>query len=228
MIQYSRDSVIRAKEASGREEEIIRIGVSPMTPPQVFMTLWPKIQVYCPGIKLKMVPFENTPENAREIFGNLEQNIDVVAGIFDDTMLQLRRCSGFKISEERFCCAVALQHRLAVKEKLTFRDLYGENLLLMRRGWSGRVDSLRDELYRKHPQIHVTDFEFYNVEVFNRCENSNDVLLAIKNWESVHPLMKIIPVEWDCSIPFGLLYAPEPSKKVRRLLSAIEKVVGEI
>lgn len=27
------------------------------------------------------VPFENTPENAREILANLGQNIDVVAGI---------------------------------------------------------------------------------------------------------------------------------------------------
>ena len=37
----------------------------------------------------------------------------------------------------------------------------------------------------------------YNVEAFNRCENNNEVLLAFKSWESVHPLIRIIPVEWD-------------------------------
>lgn len=227
MIQYGRDSILRARDAQNNQEGVIRIGVSPMTPSQVFMTLWPRIRKYCPELKFKLVPFENTPENAREILGNLEQNIDVIAGIFDDTMLNLRKCRGLQISKEPFCCAVALGHRLAEKEKLAVEDLYGENMLLIRRGWSEYVDILREDLTENHPQIHVADFEFYNMEVFNRCENSNDVLLAIKNWESVHPLMKIIPVEWNYSIPFGLLYSTEPSKKVKKLLSATQKAIEE-
>lgn len=227
LIQYCKDSVSRARNSQNNQEGVIRIGVSPMTPPQVFMTLWPRIQKYCPDLKFKLVPFENTPENAREILGNLEQNIDVIAGIFDDTMLSLRKCSGMQISKEPFCCAVALHHRLAGKETLTMEDLYGENMLLIQRGWSKYVDILRDDLRERHPQIQVIDFEFYNLEVFNRCENSNDVLLAIKNWESVHPLMKIIPVEWNYSIPYGLLYSMEPSEKVKKLLSAAEKAIAE-
>ncbi len=227
LIQYCKDSVSRVRNAQNNQEGVIRVGVSPMTPPQVFMTLWPRIQKYCPDLKFKLVPFENTPENAREILGNLEQNIDVIAGIFDDTMLSLRKCSGMQISKEPFCCAVALHHRLAGKETLTMEDLYGENMLLIQRGWSKYVDILRDDLRERHPQIHVIDFEFYNLEVFNRCENSNDVLLAIKNWESVHPLMKIIPVEWNYSIPYGLLYSMEPSEKVKKLLSAAEKAIAE-
>ena len=71
-------------------------------------------------------------------------------------------------------------------------DLYGENLLIMHRGWSQYVDQLRDELLEHNPQIHMVDFDFYSVEVFNRRENSNDILLAVSSWESVHPLMKII------------------------------------
>ena len=113
LIQYCKDSVSRTRNAQNNQEGVIRIGVSPMTPSQVFMTLWPRIQKYCPDLKFKLVPFENTPENAREILGNLEQNIDVIAGIFDDTMLSLRKCSGMQISKEPFCCAVALHHRLA-------------------------------------------------------------------------------------------------------------------
>ncbi len=225
LIQYCKDSVSRARNAQNNQEGVIRIGVSPMTPPQVFMTLWPRIQKYCPDLKFKLVPFENTPENAREILGNLEQNIDVIAGIFDDTMLSLRKCSGMQISKEPFCCAVALHHRLAGKETLAMEDLYGENMLLIQRGWSKYVDILRDDLRERHPQIQVIDF--YSREAFNRCENSNDVLLAIKNWESVHPLMKIIPVEWNYSIPYGLLYSMEPSEKVKKLLSAAEKAIAE-
>ena len=38
------------------------------------------------------IPFENTPENAREILANLGRNIDVIGGIFDETMLEVRGC----------------------------------------------------------------------------------------------------------------------------------------
>lgn len=37
LIQYSKESVIRAQEAMNHNEEIIRVGISPMTPPEV---LW--------------------------------------------------------------------------------------------------------------------------------------------------------------------------------------------
>jgi DNA-binding transcriptional LysR family regulator len=220
IIQYCRDSVTRAKNAMQDNGSVIRIGSSPMTPAQLLMQLWPRIQVYCPDLKFQIVPFENTPENAREILANLGKNIDVVAGIFDETMLDLRRCAGLALSREPFCCAVSVHHRLAAKDKLKIEDLYGENLMLMRRDWSNYVDRLRDDIWQNHSQIHIVDFDFYSMEAFNRCENSNDVLLAIPGWATVHPLLKVIPVEWEHSIPFGLLHSPKPSETVRRFLEA--------
>ena len=85
------------------------------------------------------------------------------------------------------------------------------------------MDVLRDDIWQNHNQIQIVDFDFYSVDVFNRCENSNDVLLAVKSWESIHPLMKIIPVNWNYGIPFGLLYSQEPSRKVKKVLDAIER-----
>lgn len=225
VIQYCKESVIRAKSAM-QEEEMIRIGVSPITPVHILVDLWPRIQKICPNIKFQLIPFDNTPENAREILGNLGQNIDVVAGIFDDTMLKLRRCNGLEISRVPFGCAVSIHHRLAQKESLTMQDLYGENLMLMHRGWSNYVDQLRDELWEKHTEINIVDFDFYNVAVFNQCENSNDILLAVQNWESIHPLLKVIPVEWNYSIPFGILYSPNPAPMVKKLLHAIRKALS--
>lgn len=67
------------------DKKVIRIGSSPMTPAQLLMRLWTKIQVHCPEMKFQIVPFENTPENAREILGNLGKNIGVIGGIFDET-----------------------------------------------------------------------------------------------------------------------------------------------
>ena len=92
--------------------------------------------------------------------------------------------------------------------------------MLMRRGWSIQVDKLRDEIWKNHPQIILEDFDFYNTEIFNHCENSNHVLMAIPGWANVHPLLKVIPVEWEHYIPYGLLHSPQPSKTVVRFLAA--------
>ena len=228
VIQYCRDSVTRAKNAMQEDLNVIRIGSSPMTPAQLLMGLWSKIQALYPDIKFQIVPFENTPENAREILANLGKNIDVVGGIFDDTMLHLRGCAGLELTRGPFGCAVSVHHRLAAKDKLKITDLYGENLMLMHRGWSHYVDRLRDELWSNHPQINIVDFDFYSMDVFNRCENSNDVLLAIPGWANVHPLLKVIPVEWDHNIPYGILHSPEPSPTVQRFLDAAESVRHEL
>ena len=227
IIQYCKDSVTRAKNAMQETANVIRIGTSPMTPAQVLVDLWPKLQAYCPNIKFQLIPFDNTPENAREILGNLGQNIDVVAGIFGETMLNLRQCKGLEISREPICCAVSVHHRLAQKNSLTVQDLYGENLMLMRRDWSHYVDLLRDDLWKNHPQIHIVDFDFYDVAAFNQCENNNCVLMAVENWRYVHPLLKILPVDWGYTIPFGLLHSPNPSLAVAEFLRAVEKAVKQ-
>lgn len=227
VIQYCKDSVIRAKNAMQEGDNVIRIGTSPMTPAGVLVELWPKIHELCPEIKFQLIPFENTPENAREILKNLGQNIDVVAGIFDDTMLNVRNCAGFEIFRQPICCAVSIHHRLAGKNRLTVQDLYGERLMLMHRNWSLYVDMLRDDIWQNHSQIQIVDFDFYSVDIFNRCENSNDVLMAVQAWDSVHPLLKVIPVEWNHFIPYGLLHSPTPSEIVERFLSAIQMVLHQ-
>ena len=97
-----------------------------MTPAAPLVKIWSRIQKDYPDIRLQMIPYMNTQENAREILKNLGTNIDVVGGIFDETMLKLRQCQGMELSRQRICCAVSVNHRLAGKEIQTVQDLYGE------------------------------------------------------------------------------------------------------
>ena len=216
VIQYCKDSVTRAKNAMQESEEVIRIGTSPMTPAQVLVDLWPRLQEYCPNIKFQLVPFDNTPENAREILGNLGQNIDVVPGIFDATMLHLRQCAGTVIRANRsvwLSPCITDWRRRSGWTSVTFT---AKQLMLMRRGWSYYVDMLRDDVWKNHPEIEIVDFDFYDTAVFNQCENNDCVLMAVENWRYVHPLLKIMPVDWAYTIPFGLLHAPEPTSVVQQ------------
>ena len=226
MIQYAKDARIRARNAMQDNESVIRIGTSLMTPSQFLLDLWPQVHEIHPELKFQMVNFDNTPENAREILGNLGRNIDLVAGIFDETMLNLRACDALELMRVPICCAVSIYHPLAQKKTLTVEDLYGQRLMLMKRNWSKYVDQLRDELWEQHPEIQIIDFSFYNLEVFNQCEHENALLMAVPQWEGVHPLLKILPVEWNHSIPFGLLHSPTPSPTVKKLIRTVAQVMN--
>lgn len=221
IMQYCKDSVTRAKNAMNKSDNVIRIGTSSMTPGQFLVELWPRIHELLPDIKFELIPFDNTPENAREILKNLGDNIDIVAGIFDNTLLEYRKCAGLEIKVEPIRAAVSIYHPLASKESLSVFDLYGENLMIIKRGNFCSVDNLRDDLWQNHPQINIIDFDFYSLDVFNRCENSNNILMAVDAWDNAHPLLKILPVEWDYALPYGILYSPDPSPVIRRFLTAV-------
>lgn len=226
IIQYSKDSLVRARNAMSGGDSVIRIGTSVMTPAQFMLTLWPEIQEKNPELKFQLVSFENTPENAREILANLGQNIDIVAGVFSDDFLKQRKCQALELSRQPVCVALSVHHPLAEKKSLTVSDLAGQNLMLIHRGWNQYIDVLRDELWKNHPEINLVDFDFYDISVFNQCENSSNLLMAIPDWDSIHPLLKILPVEWDYTIPFGILYSNTPSKAVRELIRTTAEACG--
>ena len=226
MIQYARDAQVRAKNAMQDNASVIRIGTSLMTPSQFLLDLWPQVHEVHSELKFQMVNFDNTPEKAREILANLGQNIDIVAGIFDETMLGLRGCTALELMRVPICCAVSIYHPLAQKKILSLADLSGRRFMLMKRNWSKYVDKLRDDLWENYPEIEIVDFAFYNLEVFNQCEHENALLMAVPQWEGVHPLLKILPVEWNHSIPFGLLHSPSPSPAVRKLIQTVAQVMS--
>lgn len=122
------------------------------------------------------------------------------------------------------CCAVSIYHPLAQKKRLSVEDLHGQKLMLMKRNWSKYTDQLRDELWVNHPEIEIVDFSFYNLEAFNRCEHDNVLMMAVPQWAGVHPLLKILPVDWGCTIPFGLLHSPTPTDTVQRFLQTMQQV----
>ena len=118
--------------------------------------------------------------------------------------------------------AVSREHRLAGKKRIDIEDLYGETLMMVKRGDSGVNDFLRNDLEQYHPQIHIEDTpQFYDISVFNHCAETGKVLLTIECWSEVHPGLVSVPVNWEYSIPYGLLYSTEAPEDV---LKFVEKV----
>lgn len=211
----------RAQAAGEHAGETVRVGTSIMTPNRALMELWPQVRDRCPDLRLRIVPFENTVENARQLLGNLGDEIDVVCGVYDEGMLALRRCVGHKLRDEPVRVAVRADDELASCDVVGYGDLAGRHLMLMQRGWSSTTDAMRADLAEQHPEVIVEDFSFYDVEAFNRCEREGAAIMTVYPWADVHPLLTVKPVAWDYAIPYGILHAPHPSARVRRLLDAV-------
>lgn len=225
LIRLSRETASRAVAAMNSDGHIIRIGTSPMTPAEVLVELWPKMSEKLPGLKFQLVPFDNTPENARTILKNLGVNIDVVAGLFDEELLRYRECAGIELSREKLCVSFSVNHSLAAKKRLSIRDLYGEELMMLAPGSMGSMDALRDYLTKNHGLITIVDFPFYNTEVFNDCENGHRILVTVERWKTVHPLLKTVRMGWKFDMPYGLLYSRTPDKKVKQFLAVLSEVL---
>lgn len=227
IVTYCKEAVDRAKSAGRQSDSTIRIGISPMTPSLFIQRLWPKIHKICPDIRFELVPFENTPQSAREILKNLGEHIDIVAGMFDQASLVKWQCEALEIARKPIRCALPVTHPLADKDCLSPEDLHGEQLMIIRRDWNSYLDVMRDELWQNHPQIQVVDIDFFSVKAFNQCEYNHHLMMTIDEWQDIHPMLKVIPVDWDYTVPFGVFHAPSPSPVVAKFLRAVQAVLKQ-
>lgn len=221
IIAEAEAAVARAREIAEKEQYVIRVGTSLLNPCKTLIDLWANTNGENSNFQIKIVPFEDDHTNILSVISSLGKKFDFLVGACGSNEW-LTRCNMYSLGEYQICCAVPRTHRLAGRSFLQISDLYGENLMMCKRGDADGLDSLRDLLEREHPQIHLIDTPFfYDAEVFNTCEYTGNVLLTLETWAEIHPSLITIPVEWDFTAPYGLLYAKKPSKDVLAFLDAI-------
>ena len=224
IFDYSESAIEKARRYTEEYEKTFCVGTSILNPCKPFMDLWYRISPQFPGYRLNIVPFEDEHTNILAEISALGKKFDFLTGVCDSAAW-LERCGFLKLGEYKKCVAVNANHRLAKKNIIRPSDLFGEELMMVKAGDSAANDRIRAELTEKYPQIHLVDTpHFYDMSVFNRCAQSDKVLLTIECWKDVHPLLVTIPVEWDFTIPYGILYSKGPNEDVERLV----KIVGEM
>ena len=223
ILEYITRAEQKAREIrEGETRRSIRIGTSVMTPAKFILDVWSQIQSRMPTLKIELIPFENNPVNSVEILRNLGQHIDVVAGLYDDNFLQERRCLAAHMYDKRILLAVPVSHALSAESLITPEKLKNRKVLFIRRGWNIYVDNLRDKL--EASGVRTEDFEMFNISAYNRAVTENKPIITVEGWEDVHPLLKLIPVDWKDSIPFGVFYSPTPTKLVKRFVGLLGSI----
>ena len=224
MIDYSKKSIAGARAASHANDAVFCIGTSLLNPAKPFMDLWYRVNKDFPDYKLHLVTFEDNHEGILAEIEQLGKKFDFLIGVCD-SKAWLSRCRFLALGRYRKMIAVSREHSLADRKILNIEDLYGETLMMVERGDSGVNDFLRNDLEKHHPQISIEDTpRFYDLSVFNRCAETGNVLLTIECWEEVHPGLVTIPVNWEYSIPYGLLYSLEAPDDVERFAEAVKNM----
>ena len=222
LLDYSRRSIANARQKMETDSRTFCVGTSMLNPARPFMELWYQVSREFPNYKLHLVPYEDNHEGILAEIARLGEKFDFLIGVCDSRRW-LDQCNMFPLGRYPKMCAVSREHRLAGKECLELSDLYGETLMMVAEGDSGTNDFIRNDLRRNHPAIRLEDTpHFYDISVFNRCAETENVLLTLECWKDVHPALVTIPVQWSYSIPYGLLYALHPREDVKRFVETVK------
>ncbi|MGN0483496.1 MAG: LysR family transcriptional regulator [Lachnospiraceae bacterium] len=227
MIDYSKKSIAEARAATHNYDTTFCVGTSLLNPAKTFMDLWYQVNQNFPDYKLHLVPFEDDHEGILSEIKKLGEKFDFLIGVCD-SKAWLSLCQFLPLGRYKKMVAVSREHPLASKQCIDIEDLYGETLMMVCRGDSGVNDFIRNDLEKNHPQIRIEDTpQFYDLSVFNRCAETGNVLLTIECWKEVHPGLVSIPVNWDYSIPYGLLYSHDAPEDVLRFVEIVETMIYE-
>lgn len=224
LIGYSQKSISNAKAALYANETTFCVGTSLLNPAKPFMDLWYRVNQDFPEYKLHLVPFEDNHEGILSEIEKLGEKFDFLIGVCDSKEWLLR-CNFLQLGRYKKMIAVSREHRLAKKNCIDIEDLYGETLMMVQRGDSETNDLIRNDLEKNHPKIQIEDTPpFYDLSVFNRCAETGKVLLTIECWQEVHPGLISLPVNWDYSIPYGLLYSFDAPEDVLKFVKTAKNI----
>ena len=225
MLADSENAIAKAKKAQLSKGTTIRIGSSLLNPSSVLTNLWIPLREKYPEYKFRIVPYEDRKDQILSVINSLGDRIDVLAGCFNSrTMMQM--ADYLHLGNYQLCVAVPKGHPLSSKKELTFQDLHGERLVMIKSGDTELLDYFRTILNMTHPQILITDTDYYyDIETFNMCEQTGMFLLTLDAWSDIHPSLVTLPVEWDYQLPYGILYPKHPSQEIKRFIKIIKEEI---
>ena len=223
LISFSDAAIKKAQQLAASEQKVIRVGTSILRPCKRLIELWNTIDDGSLPYQINIVPFDDEPKSFNAAMSSLGSNMDCFIGPCDS--IEWKNNYNILILNKLACrIAVPRKHRLAKKDRLTWADLEGENLMIVKRGESPTLDKMRDDILNNHTGIKIVDApNFYDTSIFNECERMNYIMETLDIWTDIHPSLVTLPVEWDYEIPYGIVYSKSPSPSVSEFIELIQK-----
>ena len=222
IIRLSQDALNKARRLAESSETTVRIGTSLLYKCRLLPNLWTRISEKHPELKIEILPMMEY-QNRGEVFSALGVHFDLFEGIYGSAGWK-GMCQFLELDRTPICCAVAKNHRLAGMKKLTMQDLNGEYIVMPIEGVSKEVDDFRNHVRSQYPTIQIIDSKRYDVDTFTLCEVNGYILITQPVYTDIHNNLVTIPLKTKYTLPYGLMYANEPTAAARKFIEAVQSL----
>lgn len=225
IIDYSNKAIAKAKRLQNNSHHFVTIGTSLICPCKPILDLWYQINNKYPEFKIKIVPFEENHSSILNTLNSNGTNLDFIVSPCDSP-IWLENFNFFKLGDYKFCIAVPVNHPLAKKDVISFKDLSGEKVTAITTGDSKQNQDILKKIKTNCKNVEIIDAPFfYDINVFNKCEENGSLLVTLECWKDVHPAFKTIPLASGEIIPYGILYSKTPTDDTLKFLDILKNVI---
>ena len=216
IIRLSEEALSRARQLAKSLEYTVRVGTNLLYKCRMLPDIWPKVSENFKNLKIEIVPISDTRER-ENVFSKLGVQFDMFEGIYATAWNG--NCNFLELSRTPICCAVAKNHKYAGYEKLTLNDLKDETLVMPVSGVSRELDDFRNEV--SGIAANIVESAYYGLDTFTMCEMVPYILITQPVYSDIHTNLVTIPLETDRTLPYGLVYANDPSPAVKKFVGFI-------
>ncbi|MEC4271917.1 LysR family transcriptional regulator [Adlercreutzia sp. R25] len=213
------------REAARAESYTVRIGTSLLRPCTIVTDLWAS-QAHDAVIDAQILPFDDGNTGIDDLSASLGRDIDCFVAPCDSAKWH-EECSVLLLSTIPLTISLPKTHPLAQKEELTWEDIEGETLMIPRAEGYAVLAALRQDIADNHPSVSIVDSSAHTaMDTFNQCSRDNCLMLSFPIWKDVHPMLTTRPVQWPYRIPYGMVYAANPSPAMELFADALKRALA--
>ncbi len=221
LVTAYKQSVSRAQEVSDRKLNL-RIGAGPLATGIGTKNLWLEISKKKPNLTFQFIPCSCSLGNFNEFLASINKNFDLVSSIYDPNLLKQYHLDATELDLTPLRISVPIQNSLSQKEKLTVNDLSGQIVALPSKGKFQSFDQARDILNR-NSKIKIQNINGFDMPILNTCVKNNWLLCSAEDWQTAHPMLIAKNVDWNCNVPFGLVYGKQHNQAVSEVIKYLTK-----
>lgn len=225
IVHLSNIATERARAIEQKRNNVVKVGTTLLTRCKYLMDIWSRTVVEYPEIKIELITPQKSIESlTADPLSEIGTTYDMQEGIYLSGLYN-GKCDFFEIFSAKICIAIPKGHPLFSKESLSLSDLYGEKVILGKRGHSTSFDEARNILEKADCNLEIMDVDYYDINIFATCELNNCLMVTLDVWSDIYPTMKTCLIDWDLTIPYGFAYEINPTEEVKILIETAKNLV---
>jgi DNA-binding transcriptional LysR family regulator len=227
VLEMLQDSITEIKRNAQNDHYSITVGNSMFEDARYLIRALEQSKKFASTFSVEIVPFSSDGTTRSSVYKSIGRNLDIIVGHYEEGWLT-RDFNALKIRDDAVCAAVPYGHPLSAKERLKPTDFKNQKIIILDEGASTTCDSIRKLLLGMNQNTSFQDAGFYfSFDDFNRCAYTDSIILGSMAWRDIHPSFKFIPVDWDFTWAYGIIYSRKPSQAVGTFVDAVKRYLQE-